>query len=101
MARPSDSLAQLGQNMFRNIRLGSHAFCWNEVRKGEPVEIKYEEYIYGVDSKGEPEYIDVVDMRGNKYKMRNPEFDWRSASGNYKTVTTTVIPKVKYWSLIG
>ena len=90
-------VGQLGQ-MLRHLHKNN--FVKVEVRKGEPVEIKYEEYIYGVDSKGEPEYIDVVDMRGNKYKMRNPEFDRRSASGNYKTVTTTVIPKVKYWSLV-
>lgn len=88
---------QLGQ-MLRHLHKNNYVKM--EVRKGAPVEIEYEDWVYDKDSKGELEYIDVFDIHGNKYKMKNPNYDWRSASGRYVMKKVTVVPKVKYWSLV-
>ena len=89
---------QLGQ-MLKHLAWDGYAKV--EVRKGEPIEVETEEYVRGSDKNGNPEYIEVFDVYGNKYKMRNPNYDWRDVRGHFEKKMVTVIPKVKYWSLIG
>lgn len=89
---------QLGQ-MLRHLHKNNYVEM--EVRNGEPIEIETEEYVRGCDAYGNPEYIDVFDVHGNKYKMQNPNYNWRGIRGHYEKKMVTFIPKVKYWSLIG
>ena len=88
---------QLGQ-MLRHLHKNNYVEM--EVRKGEPIEIETEVYVRDNDKNGNPEYIEVFDVYGNKYKMQNPNYDWRANRGHCEKKMVTVIPKVKYWSLV-
>ena len=88
---------QLGQML---KHLVCNGYVKMELRDGEPIEIEKEEYVRGCDAYGNPEYIDVFDIYGNKYKMQNPKYNWRGIRGHYEKKKVTFVPKVKYWSLI-
>lgn len=93
--------AELGQ-VLRHLRKGGYLKV--EEIKGEPVEIKVEEWVSKTpDGKPIPEFITVHDDEGNKYEMRNPNYkpSWGyHREGSWEMVTKTIIPRVKVFSLV-
>lgn len=85
---------QMGQ-MLRHLRRGG--FIKMEERKGDPIEIEVEEYIYDNDDSGEPPMITVHDDKGREYRIQNPNYNgrWTRGHGHWGKVKKTVTPTIK------
>lgn len=86
--------AQMGQ-VLRHLRKGG--FIKVEERKGDPIEIEVEEYIYDNDDNGEPPMITVHDDKGREYRIQNPNYSghWTRGHGHWGKVKKTVTPTIK------
>ena len=89
---------RMGQ-MLRHLRQGG--FIKIEERKGDPIEIEVEEYIYDNDDNGEPPMITVHDDKGREYCIQNPNYSghWSRGHGHWGKVKKTVTPTIKtyFW----
>lgn len=88
--------AQMGQ-VLRHLRKGG--FIKMEERKGDPIEIEVETYIYDNDDKGEPPMITVHDDKGREYRIQNPNYSghWTRGHGHWDKVKKTVTPTIKVY----
>ena len=86
--------AQMGQ-VLRHLRKGG--FIKVEERKGDPIEIEVEEYIYDNDDNGELPMITVHDDKGREYRIQNPNYSghWSRGHGHWGKVKKTVTPTIK------
>lgn len=86
--------AQMGQ-VLRHLRKGG--FIKVEERKGDPIEIEVEGYIYDNDDNGEPPMITVHDDKGREYRIQNPNYSghWTRGHGHWGKVKKTVTPTIK------
>ena len=93
------SLAGRMGQMLRHLRQGG--FIKIEERKGDPIEIEVEEYIYDNDDNGEPPMITVHDDKGREYRIQNPNYSghWSRGHGHWGKVKKTVTPTIKtyFW----
>lgn len=69
--------------------------------QGKPIIIESEEYIF-IDDNDEPDVIEVTDAKGNKYKMQNPNFNWRIRTKKQsatKPIKQTIFPTIStyFW----
>ena len=86
--------AQMGQ-VLRHLRKGG--FIKVEERKGDPIEIEVEGYIYDNDDNGEPPMITVHDDKGREYRIHNPNYSgyWTRGHCHWGKVKKTVTPTIK------
>ena len=86
--------AQMGQ-VLRHLRKGG--FIKVEERKGDPIEIEVEEYIYDNDGNGELPMITVHDDKGREYRIQNPNYSghWSRGHGHWGKAKKTVTPTIK------
>ena len=86
--------AQMGQ-VLRHLHKGG--FIKVEERKGDPIEIEVEGYIYDNDDNGEPPMITVHDDKGREYRIQNPNYNnrWTHGHGHWGKVKKTVTPTIK------